>query len=157
MSFLSHQEVQQGHRPTYPQVFLFTAALNPFVPQPVLIQRIAPTQLQDPALGLIEHHEVHMGPLSTSWDCPGPSGWRPISQEFLNHTTHVGVICKVAEDDLSPTVYVIEGDIKLSWSQYGPLRVTTCHRSPSGHWAFDQYPLDVTIHTIPHSQNSPLI
>ncbi|KAK4832388.1 hypothetical protein QYF61_022243 [Mycteria americana] len=39
------------------------AALNPFIPQPVLIPEVALTQLQDPALGLVEPHEVHMGPL----------------------------------------------------------------------------------------------
>jgi len=43
-----------------PQDLLSRAALNPFIPQPVWI---APTQVQDPALGLIEPHEVHMGPL----------------------------------------------------------------------------------------------
>ncbi|KAK4832887.1 hypothetical protein QYF61_026437, partial [Mycteria americana] len=49
-----------------------TAALNPFIPQPVLIPGVAPTQVQDFALGLVEPHEVHMGPLldhhmDTSW------------------------------------------------------------------------------------------
>ncbi|KAK4827281.1 hypothetical protein QYF61_016427 [Mycteria americana] len=47
----------------YPQVLLSRAALNPFIPQPVLILGIAPTQVQDLALGLAEPHEVHMGPL----------------------------------------------------------------------------------------------
>ena len=47
----------------YPQVLLGRAALNPFILQPVLILGVASTQLQDFALGLVEPHEVHMGPL----------------------------------------------------------------------------------------------
>jgi len=38
----------------YPQVLLGRAALNPFIPQPVLIPGVALTQVQDPALGLLE-------------------------------------------------------------------------------------------------------
>ncbi|KAK4807231.1 LOW QUALITY PROTEIN: hypothetical protein QYF61_024351 [Mycteria americana] len=37
----------------YPQVLLHRAALNPFIPQPVLILGIAPTQGQDPDLALL--------------------------------------------------------------------------------------------------------
>ena len=45
----------------YPQVLLSRAALNPFIPELVLILGVAPTQVQDVALGLVEPHEVHMG------------------------------------------------------------------------------------------------
>ncbi|KAK4830120.1 hypothetical protein QYF61_008547 [Mycteria americana] len=38
----------------YPQVLLCSAALNPFIPQSVLILGIALTQVQDCALGLVE-------------------------------------------------------------------------------------------------------
>ncbi|KAK4832999.1 hypothetical protein QYF61_027023 [Mycteria americana] len=38
-------------------------AVNPFIPQFVLIPGAALTQVQDPALGLVELHEVHKGPL----------------------------------------------------------------------------------------------
>ncbi|KAK4816394.1 hypothetical protein QYF61_016711 [Mycteria americana] len=47
----------------YPQDLLCRAALNPFIPQSVLILGIAPPQLQDLALSLVERHDVHMGPL----------------------------------------------------------------------------------------------
>ncbi|KAK4816418.1 hypothetical protein QYF61_016854 [Mycteria americana] len=47
----------------YPQVLLCRAALNPFIPQPVLILGVALTQVQDLALGLVEPHEVHVGRL----------------------------------------------------------------------------------------------
>ncbi|KAK4826814.1 hypothetical protein QYF61_011622, partial [Mycteria americana] len=46
----------------YPQVLLLRAALHPFIPQSVWILGIAPTQAQDLALGLLELHEVHLGP-----------------------------------------------------------------------------------------------
>jgi len=38
-------------------------SMIPFIPQPVLIPGVAPTQVQDPALGLVEPYEAHMGPL----------------------------------------------------------------------------------------------
>ena len=46
----------------YTQVLLGRAALNPFIPQPVLVSGVAPTQVQDPTLGPVEPHEVHTGP-----------------------------------------------------------------------------------------------
>ena len=47
----------------YPHVLLCRVALNPFIPQPVLIWGVALTQVQDLSLGIVELHEVHMGPL----------------------------------------------------------------------------------------------
>ncbi|KAK4831203.1 hypothetical protein QYF61_016040 [Mycteria americana] len=106
-----------------PQVLLGRAALNPIIPQPVLILGVALTQVQDPALGLVEHHEVHMGPLLQLVQVPldGIPSLRRV-----NHTTQLGVACKLAEGALDPTVCVIDEDIKQYWSQYGPLRDTTC-------------------------------
>ncbi|KAK4806804.1 hypothetical protein QYF61_005600 [Mycteria americana] len=87
------------HPPVYPQVLLCRAALNPFISQSVLIVMVALTQVQDLALGLVELHEVHMGPLL-----------KPV--KGINCITQLGVICKLAEDALNPTVYVIDEDIK---------------------------------------------
>ncbi|KAK4822062.1 hypothetical protein QYF61_008871 [Mycteria americana] len=112
------------------QLFIHQAALNPFIPKPVLIPGVAPTQVQDPALGLVEPHEIYMGPLlelvHVSLD--GIASLRRV-----NHTTQLGVVCKQVEGALNPTVYATDEDIKQRWSQYGPLRDTICHRSPSGH------------------------
>jgi len=47
----------------YLQVLLGRAALKLFIPQPLLIVGVVLTQVQDLALGLIEPHEVHTGPL----------------------------------------------------------------------------------------------
>ncbi|KAK4815207.1 hypothetical protein QYF61_021826 [Mycteria americana] len=114
----------------YPQVLLRRAALDHIIPQPVWKPRIAPTQV----------------PLDDSL-----SFWR------VNCTTQLGVICKLAEGALGLTVNVIDENIEQHWSQYGPLRDTTCHRSPSGHRAIDRYPLDVTIQPVPYPLNSPPI
>ena len=45
------------------QVFFGRAVLNPFIPQLVLVVRVSSTQIQDLALGIVERHEVHLGPL----------------------------------------------------------------------------------------------
>ncbi|KAK4823539.1 hypothetical protein QYF61_003171 [Mycteria americana] len=105
------------------------AALNTFIPHPVLIPAVAPTQVQDPAPGFVETHEVHMGPLLKLVQVPLDG---IPSLRHVNCTTRLGVVCKLAEGALDPTVYVTDEDIKEYWSQYGPLRDTPCHRSPSG-------------------------
>ncbi|KAK4822574.1 hypothetical protein QYF61_017160 [Mycteria americana] len=108
----------------YPQVLLLRAALNPFIPQPVLILGVAPAQVQDLQLGLDEPHKVHMGPLLKLVQVP--LNGIP-SLRHVNHTTQLGVLCKFAEGALDPTVYVVDEDIKQCWSQYRPLRDTTHH------------------------------
>jgi len=47
----------------YLQAFLGRAALNHLIPHSVLIVGVAPTQMQDLVLGLVEPHEVHTAPL----------------------------------------------------------------------------------------------
>ena len=42
----------------HPEVVLGRAALNPFIPQPILIPGVAPTHVQDLALGLVEPREL---------------------------------------------------------------------------------------------------
>ncbi|KAK4823530.1 hypothetical protein QYF61_003039 [Mycteria americana] len=78
-------------------------------PQPILIVGLALTQVQDPALGLVEPHEVHTGPLLKLVQVPlnGIPSLRRV-----NCTTQLGVICKPAECALDPTVCVIDEDIK---------------------------------------------
>ncbi|KAK4825368.1 hypothetical protein QYF61_027121 [Mycteria americana] len=93
----------------YSQVLLCRATFNPFIFQSVLILGVALTHVQDLALGLVEPHKVHMGPLlqlvQVSLD--GISSLR-----CVNCTTQLGVICKLAEGALNPTVYVIDEAIK---------------------------------------------
>jgi len=81
----------------YPQVLLGRADLNPFIPQPVLIPGVAPTQMQDLALGLVEPHDVHTGPLTELVQVPldGIPSFRCVSC-----TTQLGLICKLDEGAL---------------------------------------------------------
>jgi len=84
----------------YPQVLLSRVGLDPFIPQPVLIVGVVLTQVQDLALGLVEPHEVHTGPLLKLVQVPLdgiPSFW------CVNCTTQLGVICKLAEGALDLT------------------------------------------------------
>ena len=78
----------------YPQVLLGRAALNPFIPQPVLIPGLAATQVQDLALDLVEPHEVHVGPLLELVQLPLDG--IPSLRRAVNCTTQLGVACKLA-------------------------------------------------------------
>jgi len=83
-----------------PQVLLGRDLLNSPIPQPVLIVGIALTQMQDLAVGLVEPHEVHTGPLLKLVQVPLdgiPSFW------CVSCTAHPGVICKLAEGALDLT------------------------------------------------------
>ena len=83
----------------YPQVLLHRAALNPFIPQPVLLLGVALTQVQDLVLGLVEPHEVHMGPLLELVQVPLDG---ILSVRCVNCTTQLCVICKLAEGAVGP-------------------------------------------------------
>ena len=47
----------------YPKIFFNRAVLNHFIPQLALVMGVALTQVQDPALGFVKPHEVHLGSL----------------------------------------------------------------------------------------------
>ncbi|KAK4810053.1 hypothetical protein QYF61_005116 [Mycteria americana] len=97
----------------YPQVPLHRVALDHIIPQPVLVSGVALTQVQELALGLVEPHEVHMGPLLKLVQV---SLGGILSLRHVNHTTQLGVVSKLAEGALNPTVYIIDEDIKQYWS-----------------------------------------
>ena len=71
-------------------------------------------QVQDLVLGYVEPHEVLLGPLLKPVQV---SGWHPVPG-CTDYTTQLGVICKLAEDGLSPTVGVIDEDTKEHRLQY---------------------------------------
>jgi len=55
--------------------------------------------VQDPAFGLVELHDVHIGPVPKLVQVPLdviPSFW------CVNHTIQLGVICRLAEGALDP-------------------------------------------------------
>ena len=103
----------------YTQVLLLRADLNPLTAQPVSVLGIAPTHMQDLVLGLVEPHEVHTGP-----------PFKPVkvllngipSLQRVNRTAQLGVIGRLAEGALNPTIHVANKDVKQLWCQYQPLR-----------------------------------
>jgi len=138
----------------YPLVLLLRAALEPLSAQPVFVFGIAPTQVQDLALALVELHEVHTGaPLQP---VKVPLNGIP-SLQCVNHTTQLGAVGKIAEDALSPTVHVADKDIKQHRPQHRPLRHNTCHWSPPGHRAFDCNSLSVSIEPVPYPTSGPSV
>ena len=128
-----------------PQVLLCRADLNPLPAQPVFMFEIAPTQVQDLALGLVCLHEVHTGPPLQPVEVP-LDGIPHL--KHVDCTTHLGVVGKLDEDALSPTVPVIDKDVNHRWSQYQPLRNVTCHWSARGHRAIGHISWSVTIQPI---------
>jgi len=90
----------------------------------VLIPGIALTQVKDLAPGLVEPHEVHMGPLVKLVQVPVDG---ILSLSCVDCTTYLGVMCELAEGAFDLTAYVIDEVINCYWSHYGPLRDSTCH------------------------------
>ncbi|KAK4815224.1 hypothetical protein QYF61_022871 [Mycteria americana] len=127
VGFLGFERTLPAHGQLFihqdPQVLLHRAALNPFIPQPVLIPGVAPTQVQDLTLGLVEPHEVHVGPLLELVQVPLGA---IASLRRVNRTTQLGVVCKLAEGarDRAMSLMKILGQY---WSQYGSLRDPTRH------------------------------
>ncbi|KAJ7406056.1 hypothetical protein WISP_136009 [Willisornis vidua] len=83
--------------------------LGLFITQPVLILGVAPTQVQNLSLDLVKYHEIPMDPLLelVQVTLEGIPSFR-----YVNSTTQLGGICKLAEGGLNPFVYVIIEDTK---------------------------------------------
>ena len=97
----------------YPQVFFSRAALSPFIPQLILLVDVALTEVQDLALVFVEPHEFLLGPLLSRfpWMASCPSGASTAPPQL-------GIISKLAEGALNPTVNVTDEDIEEYQSQY---------------------------------------
>jgi len=101
-SLVAHVQLLIQH---YPLVLLYKAAFNPFIPQPLRTPGVAPTQVQDIALGLVEPHEVHTGPVLRLVRVPLDG---IASLRHVDRTAQLSVICGFAEGALDPTVYIID-------------------------------------------------
>lgn len=81
-------------------------------------------QMEDLALGFLESQEVHLSPLlEPVWVSLNVV----LSLACVDCSTELGVIHKLAEDTLNPTVSVTDEGIKQQQPQYRPLRDITCH------------------------------
>jgi len=103
------------HSPVPPSPSRQGATLKPFIPQPILIVGVAPTQMQDLALHLVEPHEIHTGPFLDLVQVPLdgiPYFW------CVNCTTQPGVVCKLAESALD--LAVIDENVKRTGPSTDP-------------------------------------
>jgi len=112
------------------QVFLLRAAFSPFCSQTVFVLGFALAHVQDLALGVVELDEVHIDPPRQPVQVPLDG---IPSLQRVNRTTQLGVVGKLAEDALDPTVHVISKDFEQCQSRYQPLRSASHHWSPLGH------------------------
>ena len=88
----------------YPQVLLLLrTALDPFSAQPVFVLGIVPTHMQDFTLGIVEIHEVCLGPPLKPVKVPLDG---IPSLQYVDCTTQLGAISKLAECALNPIVCV---------------------------------------------------
>lgn len=71
--------------------------------------RIAPTQVQGLALGLVEFHHTNMGPLLKPVKIPLGG---TLCHWCYNGSSQLGVFCSFAEGALNSPTYVINEDIK---------------------------------------------
>jgi len=120
-TFLGHAEHLINQ---HPQVFLNRAALNPFIPQPVSVLGIASTLVQNLHLTLLNFMRFAQAHLSSLVKVPLDG---ILSLQHIDHTTHLGVIVKLAEGAPNPTVHVTNEDAKQCRSQYQPQRNATRH------------------------------
>ena len=77
---------------------------------------IALTHVQDLALGLVELHEVCMGPCLKPVQVPLDG---ILALQRADRTTQLGVVGRLSADGaLNPTVHVANRDVKRHCSQY---------------------------------------
>ncbi|KAF4795923.1 hypothetical protein TURU_088863 [Turdus rufiventris] len=117
---------------------LLRAALNLFSAQSVLVSAIAPNHLQDLALDVVELDEACTEARLKAAPLDGiPFLWHDC-------TTQLGVISKLDEGALDPTVHVISKDIKQCQSATDPVE----HHSHA-------LPLEIESYTTTPKQNHP--
>jgi len=79
------------------------------------------------------------------------------SFQRVNHTTEPGVVGKLAEGALSPTVHVADKGVRQHQSQYQSLRKVTRHWSLLEHQAIDRNILGATIQPVPYPLRGPSV
>lgn len=128
------------------QVLLLRDALNPLIAQPILMFRIALTQLNNLAPDLAELHEVN-----TSQACQGPSGWHLFPPTCWPHysTWYHPETKRRCTDSHCPCHQQRSQIIQTLERHF-------CYWSSPGHWTIDNS-LNATIQTVPYTLSSPLI
>lgn len=101
-----------------PQILLRRDALSEIFSQPVHISGIAPTHVQHLAFGLVESHQVHIRSLFTFVRVPLDD---ICSFCCISCTPQLGVIIRLVEGTLHPTVYFTHKHDEDHQSQDEPL------------------------------------
>ncbi|KAK4818207.1 hypothetical protein QYF61_008697 [Mycteria americana] len=132
IGFLGHLGTLPAHIQAavnqHPQVLLCWAAFQPLFPKPVALHGVAVTQVQDPALSLVEPHTIDLGPSIQPVQVPLQS--LPTLKQ-INTPAQLGVVCKLTEGALDPFIQTIDKDIKQNWPQHRALGNTTCDWPPT--------------------------
>jgi len=102
------------------------------------------TQVQDPALGLVESHTIDLGPLIQSVQIPLQS--LPNLKQ-IDIPTQLGAICKLTDEALNLLIQVIDKGIKQDCPQNQALANTVV----TGH-QLDLTPFTTTLWAQPASQ-----
>ncbi|KAK4810750.1 hypothetical protein QYF61_007724 [Mycteria americana] len=99
----------------HPQVLLCQAAFQPLFPKPVALHGVGVTQVQNPALSLVESHTIGLRPTIQPVQVPLQS---LSTLKQINTPAQLGVVCKLIEGALDPLVQIIDKDVKQNWPQY---------------------------------------
>ncbi|KAJ7419506.1 integral membrane protein dgcr2 idd [Pitangus sulphuratus] len=89
------------------KVLFCQAAFQPLFPKYVMLYRVIVTELQDPALGLLEPHNIGLSPLIQPVQIPLQN--LPTFQQ-INTVTQLSIICEPTEGALDPLVQIINKD-----------------------------------------------
>ncbi|KAK4825444.1 hypothetical protein QYF61_027474 [Mycteria americana] len=132
----------------------------PQLSQPVFIGEVHVLMLGAPELNAVLQVRSHESGVEVEDHLPRPAGhasFDAAQDTRVDHTTQLGVVSKLAEGALSPTVHVADKDVKQCQSQYRPLRNATRHWSPLEHQTIDCTSLSVTIQPIPYPPSGPSV
>ncbi|KAK4809955.1 hypothetical protein QYF61_002912 [Mycteria americana] len=107
-TLLAHIQVAADQ---HPQVLFRQAALQPLFPKPVALHEVVGTQVQDPALSLVEPHTIGLGPSIQPVQVPLQS--LPTLKQ-ISTPAQLGVVCKLTNGALNPLVQIIDNIHSLS-------------------------------------------
>ncbi|RMC13980.1 hypothetical protein DUI87_09064 [Hirundo rustica rustica] len=128
----------------HPWVPFLLGTVQPCCPQPVTLQGVIVSKVQDLALGLIKLLPIGLCPSIQSFQI-SLQGMSTFQQ--IDTRSQLSVICKFTSERLDAYIHVINKNIEQSWPQHRPLRDTT------GAWPqLDAAPFTTTLWARPSRQ-----
>jgi len=129
----------------HPKILFQWAAFQPLLLKPVVLHGVSVTEVQHPALGLVESCTIDLGPLIQPVRISLQS--LPTLKQ-IDTSTQLVVICKLTEGALNPLIQIIDKDGKQDQTQNRALGNSTCDWSPAGFNSMDHHS------ALGHSANS---